>query len=125
MDDDEFDPPFFHWSDDLLSFDSVESMCAFIEPWDVQEGDLAFDACGRRVVLRSVGVRRSWGSVGGGSTELDVGASGALAADEFADVLRDYLRRADPTGSQLPAVDLDLASLGELVSAVHPLTSTR
>ena len=121
----DFDPPFFHFSDDLIVFDMLEDMIHFIEPCDVDDGDRVFDSQGRRVVLRAEGVERTRWTVGGGTTMFDAAASGASAPDDLAERLRDHARAVglDRLGLASDRLDqLDLAALVEAVAGFH-LTS--
>lgn len=121
----DLDPPFFHFSDDLVVFDTLEEMTQYIEPWDVHDSDRAFDSRGRRVGLRSEGVERTRWSVSGGETKFDANSSGDRAPDELAARLRDYARVVGPDRLSLPSdrlEQLDLATLVEAVAAFH-LTS--
>lgn len=86
-------PPIFLVDDDVISFDSIEDMVRWVEPCDVADDDRAFDADGRRLMLRASGVRRTRWTVGGGETWVDFEASGEVAPDELADLLRGYVRR--------------------------------
>lgn len=125
MQPDELVPPLFHFSDDLVVFDSLTAMTRYIEPWDVHESDRAFDARGRRIVLRGVGVKRTRWSVGGGETIFDGDSSGEHTPEELADLLRDYVRGsrgADRFG--LNRADLDATPLDALVIAVARAEST-
>lgn len=122
--DDEFTAPFFYYSDDLLSFDSIELMLRYVEPVDVGADDLAFDSHGRRIVLRGVGVERNRFWVGGGNTMIDVDASGELVPGELVRVLLDYVRSVGPERFGLATIELNSIPLDILVAAVASLTDT-
>ncbi|MEM9041439.1 MAG: hypothetical protein AAGD33_16200 [Actinomycetota bacterium] len=118
----QFTAPLFHFSDDLVSFDSVELMLRYVEPWDVSDSDQAFDAAGRRIVLsgRDVKRRRFW--VSGGSTVVDLGRSGAPAPDELEGLLRRYIANVGSERLGVELVDLESVLLDRLVATVHPFT---
>jgi hypothetical protein len=117
-------PPIFLVDDDVISFDSIEHMVRFIEPCDVSDDVRAFDAAGRRLVLRASGVRRTRWTVGGGESSVDFEASGEVAADELADGLRNYLcRLADRTRMQ--QAEVETAPLHVLVAAASYWSHTQ
>lgn len=118
----EFTAPIFHFSDDLISFSSIEAMTRFIELWDVADTDRAFDAEGRRVTLRGIGVRRTRFTVGGGETVFDAEHSGQQATAEFAELLREHVRRSGPARFGLNADEVNALPLERLVETAHPLT---
>ncbi len=75
-------PPIIVFSDDLETFPSIAAMLAYIEPIDAADVRAVFDAEGRRLVLRTEGVKtqRRWG-VGGGRVWVEQdGALSDLAA---------------------------------------------
>lgn len=119
----EFQGPIFNFGDDLISFSSIEGMTNFIEPCDVEDTDRAFDAQGRRIKLRGVGVKRTRFTVGGGETVFDSQESGELASTEFAELLRNDVRRLGPARFGLFEDEVDSLPLDRLVKVVHPLTS--
>ena len=121
----QFTAPLFHFSDDLVSFDSVELMLRYVEPWDVSDSDQAFDATGRRIVLSGEDVkrRRSW--VSGGSTVVDRGRSGALALEERDALLRRYVANVGSERLGVELADLESVPLDRLVATVHPFTRVR
>lgn len=115
--------PLFYFTDDVVSFDSLEALLAYVEPWDVLPTDRGFDAEGRRVALSGGDVVRRRFSVGGGQTALEVDQSGQLAAGEFEALLMSYIRSDagvdldEPANWKLP--------LDALVAAVNQRTSQR
>ena len=122
-------PPIFLVSDDVRSFDSIELMVRCVEPWDVTEDVRAFDSTGRRLRIRGTGVRRTRWTVGGGETWVDFDASGEPAADELADVLRDYVDRlVKHLGEERVGLSATAAAtlrLDQLVPAISRWTHTR
>ena len=110
-------PPLFVSDPDVDAFESIEKLVAYVEPWDVTESMRAFDAHGRRVVVRSEGVVRTRFSVGGGRTFVDLDESGAEAAEELALVLRNYLSAIGLDRQGWTNEQLHNASLAELVVA--------
>ena len=119
----DYAPPIFLFDEDVAAFDSIDSMVRYIEPWDVTDEMRAYDSTGRRLQVRASGVQRTRWTVGGGRTWIDFEASGDLAADELAELLRAYVARvgAERMGVQ-PAATLPL---DELVAVVHRFTDTR
>ena len=124
MTSDEFLPPIFHVSDDVASFESVEAMRRYIEPWDAEEGEV-FDSHGRCITLRGVGVRRTRSTVGDGDNVVDLTASVDLAPDRLVEHLRDYICRVGLERFGLTQRDLHTMPLADLVAVVAPMTRTR
>jgi hypothetical protein len=112
-------PPVFFVSDDVCSFDSLDALLGYVEPWDVDASSGTFDALGRRVVLRAEGVARTRRTVGGGGTGIDQPASGGDASAELATALRDYLKRLGAERNDVAAEQLEGAPLSTLVSLAH------
>jgi hypothetical protein len=87
-------------------------MVGYIEPVDVAEVTGAFDAQGRRLVLRAEGLERQQF----GTTFVDYPASGDSAEDELRDRLQDYLRQvSDRVG--MAESDIAVAPLDRLAVA--------
>jgi hypothetical protein len=115
--------PIFNFTDDdLITFSSIEAMKTWIEPWDVQDADRCFDAEGRRITLRGVGVRRTRWTVGGGETVFDPQHSGELATAEFDSRLREYLVRVGSARFGLTESDVESLPLARLIAVVAPAT---
>lgn len=107
---------------DLESFDSVDAMLTYVEPWDVCDDMKAFDALGPRLTLRAEGVVRGWSSVGGGKTLLADPAAGEVASAELAALLYGYVRAIGPDQFGGAGAELETAPLADLVVMVAPRT---
>lgn len=112
-------PPVFLVDDDVASFDSLEELLTYVEPWDVNDEMGVFDAVGRRVVVRSEGVVRTRWTVGGGRIVVDAETSGEDASDVLAAVLRDYLALLGTERTGTTADELRDEPLPSLVVSAH------
>lgn len=112
-------PPVFLVDDVVESFDSLEGLLTYVEPWDVNDEMGVFDAVGRRVVVRSEGVVRTRWTVGGGRNVVDAESSGEEASDVLAAVLRDYLAGLGKERTGTTADELREAPLPSLVALAH------
>lgn len=117
----DFVAPLFYFSDDVQSFDSMEALLGFVEPWDVELTDRGFDARGCRVVLSGGAVVRRRFSVGGGETVLNEARSGDVAADELEGLLEQLIRSGPSHRFNVDSRTARELPLGELVAAVHPV----
>ena len=113
-------PPFFVFSDDVESFDSVGALLQYVEPWDVTSVSAVFDSAGRRLKLRADGVVRTRRTVGDGWTSVDRQGSPPPDGAALTAQLREHALRTERT----PGVPADVArmALPELVALVHPRT---
>jgi hypothetical protein len=105
-------PPIFVYADDLYIFDSVEEAESYLEPVDVEPGEVAYDAEGRllQVVVRGK-VRRSGLGIDqrGAHVELVPVEDEPRHAEELRQALVAWVRRAEP------GADVTEASTEELV----------
>lgn len=115
-------PPIFVFADDLESFDSVEAVERYVEPWDVDGVVDAYDSLGQRLRLTAEGVVRTRRTVGEGTTSLHLDPSVDADPLALAASLREYVLRNDPSRYGLTEDEVRSAGLLDLIEAVHPLT---
>lgn len=111
-------PIFVSDKGDLTVHRSVESALRYVEPWDVSESLVAFDADGHRLRIRAEGVKRTRFSVGGGETVLDEAQSGQPDAAGLKALLRDYITRVGAEELGVDSEWMAAADLPDLVTAV-------
>lgn len=90
-------PPIIVFSDDLDTFPSVEAMLAYIEPIDACDMRAVFDAEGRRLAIRTEGLKSQGRWVGGGrvwveheSSSADVGELDSMLRSELSSRFREF-----------------------------------